>query len=144
MSDVRAPSVEGVDTQGIRELLDSRPVEFALLFGSRARGESEASSDVDIALRFEDSIDDTERFRERNWIDAAVQEHANAFVDVCDIETLPTPVAYAALRDGVLLAGDERAVEVYQAQVAAEYESNADRLEQQREAFIDRLASGET
>lgn len=33
----------GVDIEGIRRVLDSRPVEFALLLGSRARGESEAS-----------------------------------------------------------------------------------------------------
>ena len=144
MADTRDPSVEGVDTEGIRTVLDSRPIEFALLFGSRARGETEASSDVDVALRFRESMDDTERFRERNRIDAALQEHASAFVDVSDIETLPTPVARAALRDGILLAGDERAVEAYRARVETEYESTADRRERQREAFIDRLASGET
>lgn len=37
--------------------------------------------------------------------------HAQGFVDVSDIETVPTPVAYAALRDGIVLAGDEGAAE---------------------------------
>ena len=144
MADTRDPSVEGVDTEGIRTVLDSRPIEFALLFGSRARGETEASSDVDVALRFRESMDDTERFRERNRIDAALQEHAPGFVDVSDIDTLSVPVARAALRDGVVLVGEERAVDAYRRRVEAEYESTADERQRNREAFIDRLASGET
>lgn len=107
MADDRDLSAESVDIEGIRETLQSRPITFALLFGSTARGESEASSDV-------------------------------------DIDALPVPVAYAALRDGVLIAGDENAVEAYRKRVEAEYESTADQRQRNRETFIDRLASGDT
>lgn len=144
MSTERDAEVEGVDIDGLRSALDSCPLEFALLFGSRARGESGASSDVDIAIRFPESMDDRERFRERNRIDATLQEYATGFVDVSDIDTLPIPVAYAAVRDGILLAGDARVVEEYRTHVEAEYESTADQRERQREAFIDRLARGKT
>jgi len=144
MTRARDSSAGEVDIEGIRDALDSRPVEFALLFGSHARGESEASSDVDIALRFPDSVSDTERFRERNRIDAALQEHAPGFVDLSDIDTLSVPVARAAFRDGVLLVGDERAVDAYRRRIEAQYESTADERQRNREAFIDRLASGET
>lgn len=137
-------AAEGIDIEGIREALASRPVEFALLFGSHARGEGAVSSDVDIALRFPETMDDRERFRERNRIDAALQEYATGFVDVSDIDTLPIPVAHAALRDGILLAGDDGTLEAYRTQIEAEYESTADERERQREAFIDRLARGDT
>lgn len=134
---------DSVDVEGMREALESRPVEFALLFGSHARGESEAASDIDIALRFPESMDDREQFRQRNRIDAALQEFAPGFVDVSDIDTLPLPVAYAAVTEGILIVGDEEVAEAYRTEIEAEYESTAERREQDREAFIDRLARGD-
>lgn len=72
-----------------------------------------AEFDVDIALRFPEGTDDRERFRQRNRIDAELQAYATGFVDVSDIDALPTSVAYAALRDGIRLLGDETAVDAY-------------------------------
>lgn len=95
MADDRDLSAESVDIEGIRETLQSQLITFALLFGSTARGESEASSDIDIALKFSESTGDRERFRQRNRTDAALQEYATGFVDVSDIDALPVPVAYA-------------------------------------------------
>jgi predicted nucleotidyltransferase len=136
-------TVEGVDVEGLREYLDDRDVVFAVLFGSRVSGEADESSDVDIALRFPEGIHDRERFRRRNRIDADLQEYANGFVDVSDIDALPTPVAHAALQEGVVLTGDERAVEAYRDEVAAEYESTAAERERRRRELIDRLARGD-
>ena len=136
-------TVNGVDIEGVREVLRSRDLEFALLFGSHARGEAHKSSDVDITLRFPETMDNTERFRERNRIDAELQAHASGFVDVSDIETLPTPVAYAALRDGIPLVGDRETVESVRAEIEAEYESTAEQRKREREELIDRLARGD-
>ncbi|WP_415379943.1 type VII toxin-antitoxin system MntA family adenylyltransferase antitoxin [Halosimplex sp. TS25] len=136
-------TVEGVDTESLRDYLAQTDVVFAILFGSRARGTARESSDFDLALRFPAALDDHERFRRRNRIDAAVQEYAADFVDVSDIESLPTPVAYAALRDGVLLAGDRQAAESYYEQIKAEYEETAGERERERRSFIDRLARGD-
>ncbi len=98
---------------------------------------------MDIALRFPETLDARERFRLRNQIDADLQQYAEEFVDVSDIEQLPTAVAHAALQDGLLLTGDEQAVETYHEQIEKEYESTVDERKRQQREFIDRLASGD-
>lgn len=137
------PTIEGMDIDGLRDYLAQTDIVFAVLFGSHAQGTADEASDIDIALRFPDDMDDHDRFRRRNRIDADLQAYADGFVDVSDIETLPTPVAYAALRDGVFLTGDERAAEAYQEQVKTEYETTATEREQERREFLDRLARGD-
>lgn len=137
------PNIEGVDSQGMREYLAGTEVVFAVLFGSRVRDDAGDASDVDVALRFPEGMESRQRFRLRNRIDADLQEYAESFVDVSDIDSLPTPVEYAALRDGVVLVGNERAVESHRKQVEREYEESADERERERRAFIDRIARGD-
>jgi predicted nucleotidyltransferase len=137
-------TVEGVDVGAMSDYLTHTEVVFAVLFGSHARGMADESSDVDVALRFPDELGTHERFRLRNRIDASLQEYADGFVDVSDICSLPTPVAYAALRDGIVLVGDEYAVESYRERVEQEYEATAGERERKRREFIDRLARGDT
>lgn len=143
MTSAGEPSIEGVNLAGMRGYLVQTAVVFAILFGSHARGTADESSDVDVTLRFE-GMDDHERFRTRNRIDANLQEYADGFVDVSDIDSLPKPVAYAALRDGIVLVGDEQTVEKYRGQVEREYEASADDRERDRRELIDRLARGDT
>jgi ADP-ribosylglycohydrolase len=97
---------------------------------------------VDIALRFPEEIDAYERFRLRNRIDTELQQYTASFVDVSDIDTLSTPVVYAALCDGTRLVGDERTVEAYRENAEQEYEVTKDDQEQARREFINRLARG--
>jgi predicted nucleotidyltransferase len=132
----------GVDLDGMIEYLEGTPVVFALLFGSHARGTAESESDVDVALRLPEGTSDYERFRVRNRIDAELQRFADGFVDVSDVDALPTEVAYAALRDGIVLVGDESTVRAHREQVADAYEQTADECERERREFIDRLARG--
>lgn len=132
-----------VDLDGMIEYLEETPVVFALLFGSHARGTAGPESDVDVALRLPDELSDRERFRVRNRIDAELQRFADGFVDVSDVDALPTEVTYAALRDGVVLVGDESTVRTYREQVADAYEQTADERERERREFIDRLARGD-
>lgn len=134
---------DSVDVDGLCTYLADAAVEFAILFGSHARGTAETSSDVDIALGFSSELDDITRFRRRNQIDAALQEYAEGFVDVSDIESLPTHVAHAALQDGILLVGEESAAESYRDEIESEYAATADEREREREAFIDQLARGD-
>ena len=136
------PTVEGIDVEGIREYLAQTEVDFAILFGSHARGTADSASDLDIALRFAERMDEHTRFHRRNRIDAELQEYANGFVDVSDIDALPDHVAYAALQEGILLTGDEQAAEEYKAEIETAYENEADKREQERQEFIDRLARG--
>lgn len=144
MNDTDGPTSGGVDFAGIAEYLAGTGVVFAVLFGSRARGTADESSDVDIALRFPEEMDDHERFHARNRIDADLQAYASGSVDVSDIDSLPTPVAHAALQDGVVLVGDEQTVREYRERVGREHEASADERKRENRAFIDRLARGET
>lgn len=143
MTDDAEPTVEGVDVAGMSEYLGQTAVVFALLFGSHARGTADSSSDVDVALRFPDEMDARDRFRLRNRIDAELQQYAESFVDVSDIDAVPTAVAYAALRNGRRVVGDERTVEAYREMVEREYDATADDRERERRKFVDRLAKGD-
>ena len=136
-------AVETIDLEEIRDYLAQTEVIFAVLFGSHARGTADESSDVDIALRFPDELSESERFRRRNRIDADLQAYADRFVDVSDIESLPTHVAHAALRDGIRLVGDQKDVDTYKQDVEAEYDASASERDQERREFIDRLARGD-
>jgi predicted nucleotidyltransferase len=144
MTDAGEQRIESVDLDRMRSYLAGTDVVFAILFGSHARGTARESSDVDIALRFPATMSDHERFDARNRIDADLQAYANGFVDVSDVDSLPTAVAHAALRDGITLVGDEAVVEAYREDVEATYEATADERERERREFIDRLARGDT
>ena len=144
MTDAGEQRIESVDLDRMQSYLAGTDVVFAILFGSHARGTARESSDVDIALRFPATMSAHERFDARNRIDADLQTYANGFVDVNDVDSLPTAVAHAALRDGITLVGDEAAVEAYREDVEATYEATADERERERREFIDRLARGDT
>lgn len=133
---------QSVDCDGMREYLEQTPVVFAVLFGSHARRTADSASDVDVALRFPEAMDDQERFRLRNRIDAELQQFARGFVDVSDIEALPTGVAHAALRDGIRIVGDDSCLTAYREEVSWAYEQTTDERERERREFIDRLARG--
>ncbi len=49
----------------MEELFEKRKVIFAYLFGSQANGTAIESSDVDIAVMFDDEVDEDERFENR-------------------------------------------------------------------------------
>jgi predicted nucleotidyltransferase len=138
------PAIETVDVEGIRESLADRPIIFAVLFGSHARGNADHGSDVDITLRFPETMDAHERFRLRNRIDADLQSYAEGFVDVSDVEALPLPVAHAALTEGVRLVGDDGALSDYRERIGEAYEESEAERREERRAFIDRLAEGDT
>jgi predicted nucleotidyltransferase len=84
------PPVEGVDVAAMRRYLAATDVRFATLFGSRVRDDDHESSDIDVALRFPDELSPTERFRRRNRINVDLQSHADALVDVSEIDDLPS------------------------------------------------------
>ncbi|WP_311172539.1 type VII toxin-antitoxin system MntA family adenylyltransferase antitoxin [Halobellus ordinarius] len=143
MTEADRPDSAEVDLDGMCAFLGRKDIDFAVLFGSHARGVAEDSSDVDIALKFHDDIDERECFRRRNRIDAEVQAYADGFVDVSDIETLPTHVARAALREGIPLVGEKSVIDAYRARTEAEYDARSGERKNEREQFIERLARGD-
>ena len=95
-------AIDGMDVAAIRRYLAETGICFAVLFGSRVRGETHDSSDVDAALRFLEELLPKERFRRRNRIDTELQGYADDFVDVSDIQDLFLLIARAALQKGIL------------------------------------------
>ena len=144
MTTREAPHIETADLDAIRAALDAADVEFALLFGSHARNEATDNSDLDITVRFPDGLSDRDRFRARNRIDATLQEHAEGMVDVSDIGALPVAVQHAALQEGAVLCGDNDTVTDHRERVATTYASTVEERTDERQAFIDRLARGDT
>lgn len=132
-----ASSVDGVDVDGMRGYLADQPVRLALCFGSRNRGDADEASDVDVTLWFDDELDRSERFRRRNRIDADLQAYATSRVDVSDVEALPAAVGRRAVREGIVLVGDEKLRD----RLAGRFQSDDD--SERRRQVLDCLASGD-
>lgn len=98
-----------VDTGRIRAVLDRYPVRLAVLFGSQVTGVADASSDVDVAVEFEGSVDDPGKTLLSLLADLSVALDRND-VDLSLVGDLDPRVGRAAFSHGVLLSGSvERA-----------------------------------
>ena len=87
----------------LRGLLERQPgIACAYLFGSVARGEASASSDVDLAVLLEQPAADTLRGPlARLRLD--LEDTLGRPVDLVAMETAPPDLIHRVLRDGVLL-----------------------------------------
>lgn len=95
-----------LDTGAIREVLDDAPVTLGILYGSQARGDATPSSDVDLAVVFEESLSSVERTRAR----VALIERIGAVLGTDDVDVVPLPEVSSRLyqeilEDGHLLYG---------------------------------------
>ncbi|WP_255192425.1 type VII toxin-antitoxin system MntA family adenylyltransferase antitoxin [Natronobeatus ordinarius] len=133
---------EAIDFEGIRSVLADNDVQYAVVFGSVARGEDTATSDIDLCLRFSDDLSPRERFDRRNRIDSVVQRYTTQFVDVSDVEALPDDVALNALREGVVIYGNETMKATDEQRLTDRVRSSKDEHTRERREFIDRLAEG--
>jgi predicted nucleotidyltransferase len=93
-------------------------IRCAFLFGSRARTESPAprtESDVDLALAFESKASEEERLNVKLDIIDAITEAIGPLgerLDITDLETANSAVAFRAIRDGILVYERTRAERV--------------------------------
>jgi len=91
----------------ITRCLSSRPeIRFALLFGSRARGEGRPDSDWDIAILLDDEMSPRERFRARTEVAAELAAIGTA--DVVVLNDADPLLAQRALRGELLVMADRR------------------------------------
>ena len=114
-------------------------IEFAVMFGSRVSGDERASSDLDIAVKFNDALSSHERFRKRCFLSGDLQSEDAPFIDISDIDELPLAVSHDAV-GGDLLCGDDRAFHAFKQEIEATFEERRDDLRRHQRDVIDRIA----
>lgn len=89
----------------LRPFFETRPEALLVyLFGSRARGEARATSDIDIALLVDDSVNpaDYARYRLNLWGELTSHLHRND-IDIVVLNNAPVLLRHRVLRDGKLV-----------------------------------------
>lgn len=114
-------------------------VEFAVAFGSQVSGDPRPTSDLDVAVKFDDDLSSRERFEKRCFLSGNLQRDDAPFVDVSDLEGLPIDVAHDAV-DGEMLCGDEQAFRRFKAAVESAFEDRRDDIRRHQRDVIDRIA----
>lgn len=95
-------------TRRIGAVLADQPIAFAYVFGSVARGDAVADSDVDVAVHFEPGLSASDRFARRLRIGVELEQSLELGVDVVDLEDAPLRLAGRILTERVVVTGLER------------------------------------
>jgi predicted nucleotidyltransferase len=122
-----------------RQLHREPAVEFAVVFGSVATDKTHPSSDLDIAVKFSETLSSQERFQKRCLLSSSLQQSGQPFVDVSDMAELPLPIAHDAV-NGTLLCGDEQAFQQFKTTIEAEFEEHQAELQHHHHDVIARIA----
>lgn len=97
----------------IQDILDEYPIQFAILFGSYATGNTHERSDIDIAVEFQ-SINRTDPGYNDEFFGLSADlsdELGTDDVDLVDVQNLSAGVAKAILDEGLLLVGNRATAE---------------------------------
>jgi uncharacterized protein len=114
-------------------------IDFAVVFGSQLTDNSRPSSDLDLAVKFTDSLSSHERFQKRCFLSGDLQHDDAPFIDLSDIEALPLDVAHDAV-NGELLCGDEDAFRHFKADTEALFAEQHEDIRRHQRDVIDRIA----
>jgi predicted nucleotidyltransferase len=137
------PSVErSQGLVGLRESVCEDPdIVFAVVFGSQILDERTPVSDLDLAVKFAETLSDQDRFEKRCFLSGNLQQENRPFIDVSDIESLPVDVAHDAV-NGEFLCGDQRVFERFKIAIEEEYAEKRETLRRNQRAVIERIAEG--
>lgn len=122
-----------------RQLCQDSVVAFAVVFGSMSTGESRPSSDVDIGVKFTESLSSEERFRKLCFLSGSLQQSGQPFVDISDVTELPLPVAHDAV-NGTFLCGNEQSFQHLKTTIEAEFEEYQAEIQRHSNDVITRIA----
>jgi uncharacterized protein len=100
--------MDGQLRHDIAEVVGSYPVVFSYVFGSIARGEERADSDVDVAVHFEPGLDASQRFHLCLRLGVDLEAALRREVDVIDLEEAPLRLAGRILTERVVVTGLDR------------------------------------
>lgn len=107
--------------EALRRILQDDPrIEYALLFGSSARGTAHAGSDLDIAIGLAARV--VMKPLELGAVVAKLESAAGQAVDVLILDEAPAAIAYRVFRDGqVIVEKNHRALAERKARAILEY-----------------------
>jgi len=127
--------VNEVVAEALRRALASRgDVRLAILFGSTARGTDRSSSDVDVAVLGR-GLDTLALARD---LSRAIGREAQ----VVDLDTVGFPMLQAIVRDGVVVAENERGCAArWRSRALVDLENDRPWFERMRDAYVVRLAT---
>ncbi len=116
-------------------------IEFVVVFGSRTTGESTGASDIDLAIKFAETLSARTRFEKRCFLSGNLQRENAPFVDISDIETLPIDIAHDAV-NGEFVCGERRSFERFKADIEATFDEQSETVRRHQQETIDRIAEG--
>jgi predicted nucleotidyltransferase len=103
-----------IEYDALQRVLSDHPVRFAIVFGSQVRGDTHPTSDVDLAVAFDDSTSEQEYADARLGLIAdltsALGQNA---VDVADLNDMKPAVGKSALEHGVVVVGSQDRADRY-------------------------------
>lgn len=104
----------GLDLGAIEQALEVAPVSVGVIYGSYARGEQRADSDVDVAVAFAESLSSLERTRARLSIIRRLSDALGMDdVDVVPLDGAPQSLVREILADGIVVVGSPSDVRAY-------------------------------
>lgn len=123
--------------EAIRSTLEAHPVRLAVLFGSHARGESHARSDIDLAVELDGIRPGQPAFNETFFgLSADLSEALETDgIDLVDVHTISPPLVRVVFEDGVILVGSERRAEQLREELGADIERDRSPRERFDEAL---------
>lgn len=100
-------SGDGATVAGlVTEVFARYPVRLGVLFGSHARAESGRHSDIDVAVEFDQDLDESARRQTLLDLNTDLSRALQTDdIDVTDLDGVRPEVGASALADGVLLVG---------------------------------------
>jgi predicted nucleotidyltransferase len=102
-----------VDVDRLVSVLSDAPITVAVLYGSHARGEATASSDIDLAIGFDESLDSTTRTRARlRLIERVSAELGTDAVDIVPLARTGSALRRSIHEEGIVIYGSPDAVPV--------------------------------
>jgi uncharacterized protein len=120
------------------------PVAFSYLFGSVARGEQRADSDIDVAVRFEGITDPHERMERSLCLGAALERALGRAVDLVDLDAAPLRLAGRILTERVVVTGLDRAERVrYETELLPRYRDFEHHARELDALLLQAMAAGE-